>query len=280
MPAPHKYNRTKTFSDSKQTYFRTFRKSNSSESSLFSHYSNEQKIDTKKVRSFPLINKIKKEIIIEWEKGEKKVYLTGSLYNSHNFFSKYKKFEKKYDYLKVFKKLKFKSEGNIKINSVYLLSKKILSNKGENYRKTNRKNISLSTKECSYVTMENNNNKKYVDLSFSNKNYCNYYPKINEMKEIAAKKPSHFPIECFHGANEFHKEIGSKEFLTLDENNVFNSNNESYKIIDKKDHIFLNHLIQKNSKVDNNNIIINNNNIINSVTIKYRHKNATFIYYK
>ena len=86
MPAPHKYNRTKTFSDSKQTYFRTFRKSNSSEISLFSHYSNEKKIDTKKVRSFPLINKIKKEIIIEWEKGEKKIYLTGSLYYSHNFF--------------------------------------------------------------------------------------------------------------------------------------------------------------------------------------------------
>ena len=68
------------------------------------------------------------------------------------------------------------------------------------------------------------------------------------------------------------QEIGSKEYLLLDKNDVFNSNNDSYKIIDKKDHIMLNHLINKKK--------INNNNIINSVVIKYRHKNTTFIYYK
>ena len=274
MPAPHKYNRTKTFSSIKHINFRTFRQSYSSESSLFSHYNNGKKIDIKKIRSFPLINKIKNEIIIEWENGEKEIVLTGSFCSSHNFFSKNKIFEKKYNYLNAFKKLKFKSKGNIKINSVYLLSKKILLSKSENSSKTSQKKISISTMESSYITMESNINKKNIDFSFSSKNYCNYYPKVNEMKEKAAKKPSHFPIECFHGVNKIHKEIGSKEFLLLDDNSVFNSNNESYKIIYKKDHIFLNHFTNKNSIINNNNIIIN------SVTIKYRHKNSTFIYYK
>ena len=179
-----------------------------------------------------------------------------------------------HDYLKVFKKLKFKSEGNIKVNSVYLLSKKITMNKNESSWKANRKKISISTKESSFFTNESTN-KINIDFSFSKKNYCNYYPKLNEMEIIANKIPCYFPIECFHGVNEYHKEIGSKEFLILDKNNVFNisSNNESYKIIDKKDHIFLNHLIKKKSK-------INNNNVINSVSIRFRHKNTTFIYYK
>jgi hypothetical protein len=269
MPAPYKYNRRKTFTSIKQTNFRTFRKSYFSKNSLFSHYINGKKIDAKKIRSFPLINKIMNEIIIEWENGEKEIYLTGSFCSYHNFFSKNKFFEKKYDFLNVFKKLKFKSEGNIKINSVYLLSK----NKIENSSKTSQKKISISTKESSHITLESKINNKLIDFSFSKINYCNYYPKLNEMKEMADKKPCHFPIECFHGVNKFHKEIGSKEFLLLDENNVFNSNNESYKIIDKKDHIVLNHFTNKNS-------IINNNIIINSVTIKYRHKNSTFIYYK
>lgn len=259
MPAANKYNRTKACLNSKSTNFRTFRKSNLSETSLFSFKNARKKIDTKKILSFHLINKMKKDIIIEWEKGEKEIFLKGSFRTSHNFFSN----QKKHDYLKLnlFKKLKFKSEGNIKINSVYLLSKKILLNK-------NKKNISAaSTKEFSYFSSES-----YINFSFSKKNYCNYYPKLNEMKIISDKKPCHFPIECFHGANKFHEEIGSKEFLILDKNNVFNIKNESYKTIDRKDHIFLNHLFKKKSKISNN--------VINSVAIKYRHKNTTFIYYK
>ena len=89
------------------------------------------------------------------------------------------------------------------------------------------------------------------------------------MKDKADKKPCHFPTETFHGINSFHNEIGNKEYLILKDNNIFNSNTDSYKNIDKKDHILLNHLFQK----------IVNKKIINSFTIKYRHKNSTFIYY-
>ena len=236
MPASHKYTRKKAFSNSKQAYFRTFLKSYFFESSLFSYYKKGKKIDSKGNGSFPLINKIKKNIIIEWEKGEKKIYIIGNFSYSYN----------------------------------YLLSNKITLNKRESCLKSNKQKDNSSTKESSFFTLDNNVTKKNIDFSFSKKNYCNYYPKLNEMKEKAAKKPFHFPMECFHGVNQFHKKIGSKEYLILDENNTFNSKNESYKVIDKKDHIFLNHLIKKTSKINSN----------NSVTIRYRCKNTTFIYYK
>ena len=133
-----------------------------------------------------------------------------------------------------------------------------------------RTNQSISTKDSSSNFIFESN-KKNIDFSLSKKIYCNYYQKENEMKEIADKKPCHFPTECFHGMNQFHREIGYKEYVVLDKNGVFNSNNDSYKIIDKKAHIVLNHLINKKNI---------NNNIINSITIKYRHKNTTIIYYK
>ena len=266
MPASHKYKGTKISRNSKPKILRTSQKYNSFESSLFSNHKYKNKSETKKINSFLLNKKIKKEIIIEWEKGEKEIYLAGSFCHSHNFFSKNAHFEKKYDFkLNSFKKLKFKSEGKINIISVLLSKKKFFFN-NKIYLDQNRINKTKRTK----IIFESN--KKQIYFSFAKKHYCNYYPKRNEMKEIADKKPCHFPTECFHGVNQFHKEIGSKEHLLLDKNDVFNSNNDSYKIIDKIDHILLNHLINKKK--------INSNNIINSVVIKYRHKNTTFVYYK
>jgi hypothetical protein len=117
--------------------------------------------------------------------------------------------------------------------------------------------------------MKNENENKNMNLKFSKTNYCNYYPKRNEINRVPDKKPLHFPLKCFHGVNYFHNEIGNKEYLDLTSNNK-NNTIDSYKIIDKKDHLYLNHLCNKN---------INKKNIINSTTIKFRHKNTTFLYY-
>ena len=143
--------------------------------------------------------------------------------------------------------------------------------------KNNNENLNSITKDTSFNSALNNktsnefNNKiTKIDFSFSKKNYCNYIPKKNEMNEMADKKPCHFPIECYLGENINHNEIGNKEFLDIREKNIFNSNNDSYKSIDRKDHLLLNHLCIKN----------NNKKIINSFTIKYRHKNTTFLYFK
>ena len=115
-------------------------------------------------------------------------------------------------------------------------------------------------------------NRKIIDINFdfSIKNYCNYRPKKEEMKEQPSKRPCNFPTECFHGDNQFHNDIGNKNFLNLQYNCYFNSNSDSYKIIERKDHILLNHLINKN----------NNKKTITSLTIKYRKKNTTFLYFK
>ena len=37
------------------------------------------------------------------------------------------------------------------------------------------------------------------------------------MKERVGKKPCHFPIECFHGVNQHHNEIGNKKYLNLND---------------------------------------------------------------
>ena len=96
-------------------------------------------------------------------------------------------------------------------------------------------------------------NSIYVNFDFSKKNYCNYIPKINEMNYKACQKPSFFPEEIFCGINKSHNEIGSKEFLDLKEY-YFCSNNDSYKITDKKDHFLINHFLHKNNKINSNNI--------------------------
>ncbi len=149
-------------------------------------------------------------------------------------------------------------------------------NKYNNVKVTNidNENISSTTKDSSLTSIkivkENTNNKnKNINFLFSKKNYCNYYPKKDEMKERTDKKPTHFPTECFHGVNHSHNNIGNKEYLFLTDNSIYNNNIDEYKIIEKKDHLLINHLCQKNV----------NKKIINSITVKFRHKNTTFLYF-
>ena len=158
-----------------------------------------------------------------------------------------------------------------KNNKQYQKNKKDTQKKNKDIIVSNldNENASASTKDSSLnsIKMGNENNK--INFQFSKKFYCNYYPKKKEMREMPDKKPTYFPNECFHGVNYFHNEIGNKEFLNLTDNNIYNNNIDEYKIIDRKDHLLLNHLTNKNV----------NKKSINSVTIKYRHKNATFLYY-
>ena len=141
--------------------------------------------------------------------------------------------------------------------------------KKEKQFQKNIKGIMIPHEENEKVSKLGNDNQK-INFQFSKKFYCNYYPKKKEMREKPDKKPTYFPNECFHGVNYFHNNIGNKEFLNLTNNSVYNNNIDEYKIIDRKDHILLNHLTNKNV----------NKKSINSITIKYRHKNATFLYYR
>lgn len=165
---------------------------------------------------------------------------------------------------------KNKSHNKYKIN----FKNKDSKHKNNKITLSDNENTSASTKDSSLNSLIKNTtinsyNNININFEYSRKNYCNYIPKKEEMSEKADKKPCHFPIECYHGINKVHNEIGKKDYLNLEIDKI-NNCNDSYKAIDKKDHILLNHLCQKTIS----------KKIINSFTIKYRHKNTTFVYFK
>ena len=269
-----------TKNNSRMNYFysrkkvpKTFLKKNTS----FSSRKKSKKFESLNFCTFPLINKRNTKFEFEFIEGEKEVYLTG------NFGTK--KIEKNNIYFKFFninksfKKLKFKVKGIIKIFSIYYKNYNIFINKQKIFSKDYKNSQSQSTKDTvkniSLTSFEKNDINIHkldnnINFSFSKKNYCNYYPKKDELNKGKNKLPVYFPTECYHEINHIQNNIGNKEYLDIKESNIFNSNNDSYKIIDKKEHLFLNHLCYK--KIDNK--------IINSFIIRYRKKNTTFVYYK
>ena len=278
MAALHKFNKEKKSLRVKSyTLYRILKKCYTFKNYLFL---GDKKFESKKKIILPLINKNKKEIIIGLKNEGKEICLT-HLFRKFGHFCKFRRTKKegqeysncKIDKCKLFQLFKFKISGKVKIKSIKFYSK----NKSRKYKYHENKSISIgedknqsiSTKESTMITLPKVD--KLIDFAFSKKNFCNYYPEKNEMRDKADKKICHFPIECFLDVNYDHNRIGNKDFLILKERSVYNSNNDSYKKIDIKDHIFLNHLYHKN---------VNNNTIINTSTIRYRHKNVTFVYYK
>ena len=234
---------------------------------FFSSFKIIENYEYKKNLSLSLIHRNKEKIVFKWKKEEKEMYLTGILFQLDKFLILEKKVKNIIFFkLNKIKKVKFQIYGKIYICSFYFISNNIKSDKI-------RQNLSsnLTTKlSCSISNYKSNNNNLIIDFAFSKKNYCNYFPKIKEFKEYPNKKPCHYPIECFQGVNYIQNKIGKKEFLNLEENDIFSQKNDSYKIIERKDHILLNHLFYKNL----------NNISISSMFIRFRHKNTTFIYYK
>ena len=238
--------------------------------SLFNSQKKSNLFQLKKHHSLSLVIDTKKNLIIEWKEGEREIYIEGTIGKVNKQYL-VKSIEKKCNYFKLYlnlsnsvHRLKFKSNGKIRIYSFYI--KKIFS-----FEETNNQDESRSTRDSSLISDLKGKNKinDVMNYAFSKKNYCNYFPTKEEMKKKPKNRPSHFPIECFHGINQKHNDIGNKEFLKLKDINFFNSNNDSYKIIDRKDHLIINHLCQKNV----------GKKLVNTFIVRYRHKNATFVYY-
>ena len=248
-------------------------------SSNLNSQNNTKHYEFHKLHSFPLIINKGQKYFIEWNEEEKEKYLNG-------FFGKigsplknneiiYKFFQ--FILNKKIYKIKIKVNEKMKISSICLIytNSKTTSNKKKVILINNN---SISTKDSSTISItkneanpnNNKNNNNNINFAYSQQNYCTYFPKKNEMRISAEKIPCHFSIECYHGVNQIHNNIGKKEFLDLKDNNIFCMNNDSYKSIDKKEHLFLNHLYQKNI----------NKRVINSFIFKYRLKNTTFVYYK
>jgi hypothetical protein len=219
----------------------------------------------------------KKKFVIEWKEGEREIYVESTKCKLNKQYIK-KCIEKKSNYFKLylnlsisFHKLRYKADGKIRIYSIYIIEKNNVKDKEEKIFSFNENtNQDLSTESTVISDLKSKRKPNtIINFSFSQKNYCNYLPTKEELRVKAQKKPSNFPTECFLGVNRNHNEIGNKEFLNLKDICVFNSNNDSYKIIDRRDHLLLNHLCQKNFC----------KKIVNSFTVKYRHKNTTFLYY-
>ena len=228
-------------------------------------------------RPIPLLIDTEKKFVIEWKEGEREIYVEGTKSKLNKQYIR-KCIEKKGNYYKLylnlsisFHKLRFKADGKIRIYSIYIIEKSHVKDIEEKIFSFNE-NISQSLSTKSTLISDLKSKRKTTDIinfSYSQKNYCNYLPTKDELRTKPQKKPSNFPIECFLGVNRNHNEIGNKEFLNLKDMCVFNNNNDSYKIIDRRDHLLLNHLCQKNF----------GKKIVNSFTVKYRHKNTTFLYY-
>ena len=261
-----------------------------SEKRLSKSYSDKTE-KTKKNFLFSNNSNKKEKIKILWSEGGEEILLTGSFCNWNRFYSMKKDDKNKYYYCildlpKGFHQFKFKVDGKWKNSKIY----PIISNDGNknNYydNSTNYDNLTNSTVESSAISTNINNknniilnndknslifnNKNKIDFPYSKKNYCFYYPNRNDMNQYPDKKPCHFPTETYLGVNQTQKIIGNKNYLILGNTDTF-SGNYSYKDIERKEHIFLNHLCNRQ---------INKISIINSSTIKYRHKNCTFLYYK
>ena len=221
-----------------------------------SHDSNSD--DTKK---FETKNSFKKEFILDISSHKR----------SNSLFSL--NFKNKEGYFLLFRKSKGtiekilhdkKIEKKFIKNNIIDKYDKIVNNKiNINCHINNKEQIfNIYTKNDLNISIYNGQ----IDFKYSKKNFCNYIPKQKEMNYKPSKKPNFFPIEILFGINKFINEIGNKDYLCLKES-IFSKENDSYKTINKKEHYLLNHFLQKNTKT-------------NSITFRYRHKNATFIYYK
>jgi hypothetical protein len=110
MTASHRCNKIKTNPRKKSNYFRTLYKSGSFEN--FLHYKKIKNFEFPRTYSLFLMKKKKKEIIIEWCKGDKEiVYLTVSFGYLDKFYNNKNKEEEILEYYKlnyIYQKLKLK----------------------------------------------------------------------------------------------------------------------------------------------------------------------------
>ena len=288
MSSSSSKNKIRSFILPKKEYF-------ISEKRILKSYSNKNLINKNNLSVQFSPNKKEKTKII-WSEGGKEVFLTGNFCNWNKFYLMKKDSKDEYFYFilylsKGLHQFKFKVDGQWRNSSLYpkLNNQGNINNYFDNSSSTNYDNLTKSTVESSVISTTHNNifkinvnnnkkkinenNNKNININFfySNKNFCNYYPKINEMREYADIKPCHFQSETYHGVNQNQNKIGNKNYLFLKEKNIF-CGNDSYKDIERKEHAILNHLFQKQKN--------KNSKLINSITIKYRHKNCTFLYYK
>ena len=202
------------------------------------------------------------QFIFVWKEGGKKVNLTGDFFNWTKFIEMKK--DKKTNYFKLKLSLpkkvhefKFIVDGQWKCSNDY----KQITNDNGVFNMINLTHSDLEKKQ----TKKKKKNKK-VDI-----NYNCYRPKKTEMNVDAPDAPKYFNYYNID-YNTRQNKIGNKKLLIYKEKNLLSENN-SYKKILTAPHINLSHCctaLKNDFKT----------NIKTSVTLRFKHKFVTFVYYK
>lgn len=234
--------------------------------------------------------KIRIPVTFEWDKGGNNVYVTGNFCNWNQFFlmkkDKNGKFNLNLNLPKGIYQYKFKVDEEWEYNEKFptcnengFINNYIDTNNLQNEPKiieetTNTRNSTNTTDNNDYSKIS----KKSKNYSYlKQKNYTNYIPNKDEMKEKIPELPIQYKscinINLFSNQNN----IGNKKFIRIRERNIL-SDNFSFKNIEIIHHDQINHLNLNNKQFINKNNIYKN--IISSVTSRYRNKYTTFVYYK
>ena len=202
------------------------------------------------------INKV--PVTFEWESGGNSVYLTGNFCNWNQFFLMKKNPNGKHtltlNLKKGFIQYKFKIENEWKYNEK---CPTIIDNGNKNnFIDTTNWEISAETSvdttntntESSFKQNENNKSlNASIEFKNSQNNYCNYFPKKNEMNDLTIKIPEQYKNKI-NLDKKIGNKIGNKNFFSHEEKNIF-GDNYSYKSIMSVMPVQINHINFKEKKL-------------------------------
>lgn len=270
------YNGIKTSEESLEEKKKINEQNNEENSSIFieNDYLEMNKIDSNKI-----------PVTFEWESGGNSVYLSGNFCNWNQFFlmekNKNGKFTLTLHLNKGMIQYKFKVDNEWKYNEKY----PTIDDNGykNNFIDTTNWEISAekseeTTNANTEISFRQNDNKSFslnYDFHNSQNNYCNYFPKKNEMNDSTMKIPEEYNYEKNIDKNTRQDElgIGSKYYFASKENNIF-GDNYSYKSINPVMPEQINHINYK-KKYNNE-----ESPIVCSIVSRHRLKFTTFVYYK
>ena len=230
---------------------------------------------------------IKIPVTFEWENGGNNVYVTGNFCGWKQFFLMKKeengKFILNINLPKGKYQYKFKVDGIWKYNDRFptINENGIINNiiDTTNWQITSENIEGKDTRASSSNALNNENNKNSKSKSTLTKNklirqktYSTYIPKKDEFK----KRIEHMNFKSKSCLNIIHNKIGDSKYMYIQEKNIL-SDNISYKMIEAAENTDIDHLNVNKIQFQENN---KNSNFIFSVPFRYRHKLATFVYYK
>ena len=247
---------------------------NNEDSDLYSTNIKNNNIETNKI-----------PVTFEWESGGNSVYLSGNFCNWQQLFLMEKQSNDKHTltlYLnKGFIQYKFKIDNEWKYNENYPTT--IDNGNKNNYIDTTNWEISAekseettnsttesSFKQCDCKSLNLNN-----EFQNSQNNYCNYYPKLEEMNGNITKTPEEYKNKKNFDKNRRKSKIKNNNYISNNEDNICGEN-YSYKNIRPIKHELINHM----NYIIKNNKDIQKNTTVCSIVARHRLKFTTFVYYK